>query len=102
MTIGMCFGLVVLAPRGDVSGSSKTSVGVDGLRSLLDSVEGLSSSSKAVRERLFEASAFADNDFWCFFAGFQDLFGDCCCCFFGVAGVFFGELLPDETLPGSF
>lgn len=113
MTIGMCLGLVVLVPRGEVSESSKTSVG-DDFALVSGAVQGLSPSRSAAwgedggcdpvsaRARLWEASAFADKDFWCFFAGFQDFFGECCC-FLGVPLGFSGEVLTDESpLPDSF
>jgi len=74
ITIGICFGLVVLRPRGDVSGSSKTSV-VGGEFVLVPGcVDGLSPLRSAVRDefkfgsvperaRLLEASALVDSDF---------------------------------------
>ena len=74
ITIGMCFGLVVLLPRGDVSGSSKTSAAGGELALVTGCVDGLPRSRSAVcgefgmgsvpeRARLLEASALDDSDF---------------------------------------
>jgi hypothetical protein len=80
----MCFGLVVLAPRGEVSGSSKTpgggcvgalDSGPDAGRALLSVNTGREDSPGAAngengengvesaRARLLEASALAESDF---------------------------------------
>ena len=99
----------MLAPRGEVSASSKTSTVDSGRELAADPEEVFPPSGRpawgsldgrgsvSVQIRLFAASAFADNDLWCFFTGLQ-IFLEVCSRFDANEDSL-GEVLPGDSVP---